>query len=179
MFLIMLPALMLAGTPPTVPSSHYVNQNNVREASDLLEDLRAGALEINDDAAELQQFSSDGNVDWEVHASKLEEIKDQINDMGHSLDTLKAIDQAALPWQRDAVQRTLPLVKTLASNATAAINFVSQNPSYLFSPQYAGFQASLTKQSKQLSDLLRNFQNLAKDVQQEKQIRQELKVSRK
>lgn len=96
LLLVMIPALLAAATPPAISNKSYVNSANVREAMDLLRDVREGALEINDDATAIEQFTSNGNIDWQVHAAKLTGIKDQINDIGRSLDALQAIQAAAL-----------------------------------------------------------------------------------
>ena len=176
LLLVMIPALLAAATAPAISQKSSVNPANAREASDLLRDVRLGALEINDDASEIGQFASDSNIDWQTHAAKLTEIRDQINDMGHSLDVLQAIQAAALPWQRDALERTVPLVRLMAGNVTAAINYLSRNKEYLFNSQYGLYQANLVKQSKELGDMLRDFEELANDQQKDTQIRKKLGI---
>jgi hypothetical protein len=174
---IMVPALLAAGAP-SVSRNARSYPANVQEASALLENLRADAVQINEDAEQLRLSALENTADWETHTAELVSIKDQIGDMGHKLDNLSAIQGAAMPWQRRAFQQALPVVQAMANDAASAIGYVAANPHYLFSPEYLSYQSKLSDESTALGSLLRNYQDQAKARTKDVQLSQAARVSK-
>jgi hypothetical protein len=172
------PVLLAAGAPNFGARKASIYPANVQEASVLLENLRTDALQINDDATELRQSAVADSDGWEIQAAVLQNIKDRINDMGYKLNNLDAIQGAALPWQRQALRRAAPEVQSMAGSTVSAIDYIAQNPHYLFSPEYASLQSELSIQSKQLSDLLGKYQDWSKERAKDVQLSQVQRVSK-
>jgi hypothetical protein len=57
----------------------------------------------------------------------LESVKEHVNNMGRIIDKLTATRSSGSELQEQAVDRILPLLKELAANTTAAINYLNQN----------------------------------------------------
>jgi hypothetical protein len=96
------------------------NEDNA-EVPRLLQEARDHAAELSRDADEMEAMTrTDAN--WESHASMLETIRENVNALTRVTEQLQAKGSAASPWQQQATDRMMPLLKELATNTTAAIN---------------------------------------------------------
>lgn len=107
-----------------------------REASRLLDQIRADAARVQDQAELLPRLSTDTGRTWESHADALMTIRDQVNDMGSRLCRLKSIRTSVLPWQHEAIDRAEAAVRELANNTRQAIDYLNENQSRFFAESY-------------------------------------------
>jgi len=134
---------------------------NVKEASTILNDIRQDALDVNSHAASLQLYTAEGQADWNLHAGKLTDIRLGIDDIGIKLIRLEAILGAAMPWQRQAYQRALSLARVMAANTSSATSFASAAQDYRYSEEYKAYETNLRDESRQLGDLLHEYETAA------------------
>ncbi|PYV53080.1 MAG: hypothetical protein DMG98_22020 [Acidobacteria bacterium] len=92
----------------------------------LLTEAKEKAAVLSQDADQMEAFTR-SNVSWESHATMLEDIKQHINDLGRVTEKLQSERNSASPWQQQAIDRMLPLMRELASNTTAAINHLKEH----------------------------------------------------
>jgi hypothetical protein len=87
----------------------------------------------NTEAAELARDTDEmtsllhNDVSWESHAAMLSRIKDHVNNMGRIVAKLQEERVEASPWQQQAIDRMVPMLKEIAANTTAAIEHLNQN----------------------------------------------------
>ena len=79
---------------------------------------------------------------WQGHAEELDRIKERINTIGKTISKLQNLRSSASPWQREAIDRIMPVAKKLASNTTAAIEHLNKNPLRINEPQYQQYLKS-------------------------------------
>src|SRR5712671_3896647 len=91
------------------------------EVTQLLEDIKVQAADLQRDSDELESFSR-SNVSWESHAAELEAMKERINKIGQTIQKLQNIRGNASPWQQEAIDRIIPVAQKLASNTTGRLN---------------------------------------------------------
>ncbi|HZT33129.1 MAG TPA: hypothetical protein VFA33_24795 [Bryobacteraceae bacterium] len=161
-----LPVISLAGTSgactsaaPTAESSHW---NFQQEASQLLDDIQMDASHAANRADELQSLYQSPTVDWLSHATQLNNVRDEVNDMGNKLCRLETIRRVLPPWQQKAVDDAAPLVRLMADNAQDAITFLNGHQEELWEPVYDKYINNLSTESRQLSRSMRNFEEYAK-----------------
>jgi hypothetical protein len=126
------------------------------EVSRLLQDAKEKAAVLSRDADEMEAVTR-SNVSWESHASMLETMKEDVNDLAHSVERLESMRNAASPWQKQAIDRMIPLMKELATNTTAAINHLNEQRSRPTTPEYAQYLRQNSETAKQLSDMISAF----------------------
>jgi len=126
------------------------------EVTRLLEQARDQAVQLSRDADETESLIRT-NASWESHADKLNAIKDHVNDLGRLVEKLNASRDSASPWQQQAIDRIVPLLKDLAANTTAAINHINQNHTRPTTPDYAEYLRANAETAHQLSDIISNF----------------------
>jgi hypothetical protein len=123
------------------------------EVSRLLEDARDKAAVLSRDADEMEALTR-SDVSWQTHAAMLDIMKEDVNNLAKDVEQLTAARDKASPWQRQAIDRMLPLMRELAANTTAAINHLKEQPSRPTSGDYAQYLRQNAETSRQLSDLV-------------------------
>ncbi len=157
---------------PTPASSTW---NFKQEASTLLQDIQYDAAQVQSQADELRMFARNPMVEWETHAFDLQQASQEIDDIGAKLCRLETIRTVVLPWEKTAIDRSNVLARTMAANTDQAIRFVNTNREHLWSPEYRTLATNLYNESRQLSDVIHNYEHLAQLRTQEMHLRAELR----
>jgi hypothetical protein len=156
------------------------NEENA-EVSRLLSDAREKAAVLSRDADEMEALTR-SDVSWQSHAAMLDTMKEDVNDLAKSVEKLNAARDSASSWQRQAIDRMMPLMKELASNTTAAINHLREQPTRPTSGSYTEYLKQNSETARQLSDMISSFvqfgQTRAKLEKLEKKIEIDNRASR-
>ena len=148
------------------------------EVAALLQQARDQAAALSRDADELEALTR-SNVSWQSHATKLEDMKDHVNAMGRLVPKLVASRDSASPWQQQAVDRMVPLLKELAANTTAAIQHVSQNQERPTSGNYTEYLKENSETAHQLSDMISSFVRYGQTRAKLENLEQKLEIASK
>jgi hypothetical protein len=120
---------LLASMLFLLPVLSVAQNNNTKEENPevtrLLADAREKAAVLSKDADEMEALTR-SDVSWQSHAAMADTMRGDVNELASSVEKLKAARDSASPWQRQAVDRMIPLMKDLAANTTAAINHLNQ-----------------------------------------------------
>ena len=127
-----------------------------KEVSQLLEDIKGQAADLQRDSDELESFTR-SDLSWQSHAEELDRIKERINAIGKTISKLQNLRSNASPWQREAIDRIMPVAKKLASNTTAAIEHLNKNPLRINEPQYQQYLKSNAEAASNLAALVKDF----------------------
>jgi hypothetical protein len=145
-----------------------------REASLTLAGIRADALQAEDHAGQLLAFARNTSVDWQTHGGELEQIREEVNDIGAKLSRLEGMRSAVLPWQREAIERTEVAVREMADNTRQAIGYLKANQGRLWNPVYEHCAANLYNESSSLSRTIGDFEKMARLRREERDLETEL-----
>ena len=96
------------------------------QLTQILGEARVEAGELARDADETESLIR-SDVSWQTHAEMLDRVKEHVNNMAGIIQKLESERSSGSELQEQAVDRTLPLLKELAANTTAAINYLNQN----------------------------------------------------
>jgi hypothetical protein len=121
------------------------------EASQLLKEIRSAAHRLTVNTSNLRSFGP-GGVSWEGHAGELTRVREHVNGVGERIQRLQAIRHAAAPWQQEAIDSVMPLAVTLASRTEAAIQYLNDNRTYLWSEMYQDHLKTLASKAGQLKN---------------------------
>jgi uncharacterized phage infection (PIP) family protein YhgE len=105
------------------------------DVDQLLQQASAQASQLRRDSATLESFTR-SNVSWRSHAAQINTIKTHVNQLGQTLSQLEAARDSAGKSQQAAIDRIRPVLEELASNTTAIIDHLNQNPKRLLDPAY-------------------------------------------
>jgi uncharacterized protein YoxC len=131
-------------------------QEDNKEVSKLLEDIKSQAADLQRDSDELESYTR-SDVSWQSHAEELDQIKERVNAIGKTISRLQALQNSASPWQREAIERIIPVAQKLASNTTAAIEHLRKDPLKIHQPQYQEYVKSNAEAASNLAALIKDF----------------------
>jgi hypothetical protein len=164
MMMLLAPLTMKAETKvcePATQASESRTQNEPREATRLLRDVESDAMQVKDHADELRIFAMNKDLTWHAHASELEQIKEEVNDIGAKICRLEAIRGIATQPEQMAIDRTIAVAREMAANTSGAFNYLNQNIELLRGGRYMQYSGNLSKEGRELSHVIRDAERLS------------------
>ena len=161
---------LLSGLAPAQQN----NEENA-EVSRLLSDAREKAAVLSRDADEMEAMTRSA-VSRESHATMLETMKEDVNNLAKSVEKLNAPRDSASSWQRQAIDRMMPLMKELASNTTAAINHLKEQPTRPIAGSYTEYLKQNAETARELSDMISSFVQYGQTRAKLEKLEQKLEV---
>jgi hypothetical protein len=109
----------------------------------------------------------------------LDRIKDHVNNVARIIDKLTQTRTSGSELQEQAVDRILPLLKELAGNTTAAINYLNQNKSRPISDPYTQYLRENADTAHELSSTVSSLLDYEKTMTRMQQLKNKLELSQK
>lgn len=132
-------ALMLLPTSLMIVNRAMAIQNaENQDVRDLLSLAAQQSASLDYDADQMQSLLHN-DVAWQTHATLLQAVKSNVNQLSRTIAKLEAERSEASTWQQKGVDRVLPLLRELAENTTAAINHLNNNQARPVSGYYADY----------------------------------------
>jgi len=126
------------------------------EITKLLSDAKIEAIELKSDAADVESFTRSSS-NWQSYSTRLEMVKEHINNTGKLLTKLKDAEATGSPWQRTAIKRIEPLLRELADNTTATIKHLDANKDKVHLPEFQDYVKTNYELATDLEALIRQF----------------------
>jgi hypothetical protein len=139
------------------PTAQSYTWNFPSEARGLLGDVLSEARQARNHADNLQRFMSKPSSGWQLQAGELSQIREAVNDMSGKLCRLEAIRRVASPWEQKAIDQAAPLITEMANETRAAIEYLNDNETYLFNPDYTRYGTDLYQRSATLVNSVGEF----------------------
>lgn len=159
--------------PPTAESYTWDFRG---EAAGLLEQVKARAATLSQDAATLESFKRSG-VSWQSHAKQLNRIRGEVNETGKLLCRLQTIRRVTAPWQQQAIDRAVPVAAELASRTESAIEHLNAHAGRLFVPEYQEHVTAIADLASALNGQVGDFLSYADTQQKLDRIEQKLELN--
>jgi NTP pyrophosphatase (non-canonical NTP hydrolase) len=118
-----------------------------------LDAAKSEAAELARDADEMTALIKN-DVSWQSHADALTRIKEHVNNMGKIVAKLQEERDEASPWQQQAIDRMIPMLKEIAANTTAAIEHLNTNQIRPVSGNYKDYLEENANTSHELADMI-------------------------
>ncbi len=168
--------MLLVFSSLTVPAASSNDEN--AEVTRLLADARDKAAVLSKDADDMESLTR-SDVSWQTHADMLNTIKEHVNDLGRIMEKLNAERDSASDWQKQAIDRAMPLLKDLAANTTAAINHLNENQLRPTSGSYTEYLKENTETAHELSDMISSFVRYGDTRAKLDKLEQNLEIARR
>jgi hypothetical protein len=125
-----------------------------QEAQDTLKEMKGIAATAAGEASRLEKLSENSVIDSEVHRDALWSLRRDVNTMGQEIAGLEARRESLEPWEREAVDKVLPLLKEAAASTQSAIEYYNENRNRLWSPEYRALTEKISHDSDQIARTL-------------------------
>jgi predicted transcriptional regulator len=118
-----------------------------------LDAAKAEAAELARDADEMTTLIHN-DLSWQSHAEALNRVKEHVNNLGKVVTKLQEERDEASPWQQQAIDRMIPMLREIASNTTAAVEHLNANHVRPVSGNYKDYLEENAYTSHELADLI-------------------------
>jgi hypothetical protein len=146
------------------------------QLAELLGEARIEAGQLAKDADDTESLIR-SDVSWQTHAEMLEGVKEHMNNMARIIDKLTAARSSGSELQEQAVDRILPLLKELAVNTTAAINYLNQNKTRPLGDPYTQYLKDNAETAHQLAATVSSLFEYEKTMNKMGELKNKLEIS--
>jgi hyperosmotically inducible protein len=158
---------------PTVSTSG----DESKEITNLLAEAKSHAVELKQDALEMESFTR-STLSWGTHAAKITEIRNHVNAMGELASKLNSLKPAASVWQAQAIERIVPVLRELARNVEATIAHLSEEQGrHLQTPEHKEYLGTNAELATKLTELISNYVDYGNTKADLQRLTQKLEVS--
>jgi hypothetical protein len=147
-----------------------------QQLTQLLGEAKEEAAELAKDADEMESLIRT-DVNWQAHAEMLDRVKNHVNNMGRIVAKLGETSSSGSDLQEQAVDRILPLLKELAANTTAAINYLNQNKSRPKTDPYTQYLHDNAETAHQLAATVSSLWEYEKSMTRIAKLKNKLELS--
>jgi len=170
--------LLAAASHPT-PNGRPVSQSQShdfqKEASNLLQQIKADAVTVSKLADELHTYSYQPNeIDFRFQGSLLNDAREQVNQMDEMLTRLRTIRRVTMPWQQKAIDRVTPAMVELTDSTQSATDFLNGHQDYPFSPSYLADSTNMYKEASRIARSVGRFEKYAAADREVRELRPQL-----
>jgi hypothetical protein len=164
-------------TERTMPSQKQSSRADSPEVNELLNQAKAQANQLKIDASDMESFTRT-DVAWETQASKINQIKGDVNAVSRTIAKMRDEEPMASEWQKMAIARTQPLLKELVANTTAVIEHLNKDRGRnLHTEEHKDMLQMNADLSSELSTVINDFINYGNTKNKFYALRQKLEVS--
>jgi hypothetical protein len=146
-----------------------------QQLTQVLGEARDEAAELARDADEMESLIRN-DANREAHAVLLDRVKAHVNNMARIVAKLSETRASGSELQEQAVDRILPLVKELAANTTAAINYLNQNKSRPKTDPYTQYLHDNAETARQLSSTVSSLWEYEKSMTKIEKLKNKLEL---
>lgn len=146
------------------------------QARTMLEQVESlsGSLAVTADGLSMRAKSQ---ADPQSELDALNDIKDDVNQMGRDLRILER-EQAELDkWESDAVDEIMPLMQNVAANTDKAIQTFQSDRNHLWATAFPAETAKVSDDAERVKELVDGHLKLAKVREQEQRLENKLDVN--
>lgn len=133
-----------------------MHHTSTDEARKTLREIEVLAVDVEDQADQLGHISQDQNLSAYSHLTRLNAMKDEVNQMGRELAVLEAERDALPSWEQKAIDDTLPMLKDAAENTGSAIEYFNESRTHLWTPDFRGYANRVYEDSRQIAKSLKS-----------------------
>jgi hypothetical protein len=155
-----------------VSSLSMAQAASATSAKETLKDIQESALAAASEAEHLEQFIANPALSPEAHSGELIALKEEVNRMGRDAGSLEAERDSLAPWEQQALDKTMPLLKETAANTENAIEYFNENRTHLWGDNYREYASNISRNSEQITKTLKDYLKYAKAHDQERRLEQ-------
>jgi hypothetical protein len=160
--------------PPVLRSITHKPAN--AEVAAQLDAAKVEASELARDADDMTALVHN-DTSWQSHADTLNRIADHVNNMGKILEKLQSERDEASPWQQQAIDRMVPLLKDIAANTTAAIEHLNKNQIRPVSGDYKDYLEQNADTAHELADTISAFDKYGRTRAKLEELQDKIEIS--
>lgn len=133
------------------------------------------AVLVDADAETLHSWTM-SQISWELHASKLNSMKEHVNELGKIHQQLGDLRSEGSPWQQEAIDRINPLISDMADQLSATIKHLNDHKNQLQFPAYRDYTHACYDLASRTSSMIRDFAEYAEAKSRSEDLERKLEL---
>ncbi|MEO8658182.1 MAG: hypothetical protein ABI693_06915 [Bryobacteraceae bacterium] len=155
---------------PCAAAKPAVSITAAHEARETLGELKGLASKAAGNAYQLEIYIRDARLGRDSQMFPLVSLKEDVNKMGKDMASLEARRDSLDPWEQQAIDKVLPLLREAAANAERATVYFNENGTHLWGPEYRSSLDKAYRDSDQIANTLKNYLKFEKAHEQEEHL---------
>lgn len=153
----------------------FAQKADSEQINDLLTKAKTYALRAADDSATLESFTR-SSMDFRSHAVKLNQIKENFNEVGKLAKQMSDASSEGSAWQQEAVREIYPVLQSMADNLTSCIEHLNKNQSQVNMPSYQDYVHANYEYASRTSEMINDFVDYQKAKARSLDLEQKLEL---
>jgi hypothetical protein len=141
------------GMPGTITVADLARETAAKKT---LTRAQASAGAVADEADQLRR-GANSMFSLDSHRDKLTALKGKVNRMGQEINSLQAERESLAPWEQQAIDDILPLLRATAENTESAIEYFNEHGDRLWMETYRDYADHIWRGSDQIAKILKNY----------------------
>ena len=159
---------------PGEPTAASYTWDFKAEADQIFKEVQADARDAMDHADTLETYIDDPYLDWYAHAEQLDDLKQDVNDIGARLCRLETIRRAVAPWQQHVIDNIAITERLMADNAQDAIIYGNAHRDTLWTGTYGENLTNLASEAASMKRVAGDAAEYASVANQYRDLKQEV-----
>ena len=162
--------------PVGTPSAASYTWNFKAEATSIFKEVASDAEVARNNADLIDSYERNPLISRELHAERLDDMKNAINDIEDKVCRLETIRRMLAPWQQRVVDQVAQTGRLMVDNAQDAIRLCKDHPSEIEFPVYWHYTRNLFTESTELGKSANDAVKFASVSQEYRSLGHELGV---
>lgn len=141
----------------------------------LLQQTKEHAAKANLYAEELDTYART-QMTWESHATQLNRMKEEVNELGKDVADLSAARAEGSPWQQDAIDKIDPILRNMADHLSSTIRYLGEHQNQVHMPPYRDYARANYEHSQKMLTMIDDYIDYAEAKAQSEALEQKLLV---
>lgn len=171
--------LFAVGLLLSLPTPVLAQNPDSEEITKLLSRAENHALNLETDGDQLVAYTHSPSMSWQSHASRLSEMRNDVNEMGKIVTEMQQLHSQGSPWQQVAIDRIYPLLREMADALTATIKRLNDHPSQVNMPAYQDYVHSQYDVASRTASLVKDLVDYGRSKKNSDTIRMKLELPEK
>ncbi len=147
----------LVALAPQAVAKTATSVSVAQEARETFKQLKSAATSASAEAERLEMLGLNPEISPESHVVPLMDLRRDVNTMGKRIASLEAQRDSLEPWEKEAVDKVLPLLKDAADNTQNAIEYFNGNRAHLWTAEHLNYTANVERDSDGIAKTLKTY----------------------
>jgi len=134
----------------------FSQRGDSEHVTKLLADAKGQAANALEDADLLKTYTR-SKMSLPSHSAQIEKIRGHVNEIGRTVNDLKAARGEASPWQQQAIDRVDPILQEMADTLTATIKHMNDNPTHINMQPYQDYVGATYDLTSRMASIINDF----------------------
>lgn len=143
--------------------------------NELLQQAKEHAATANLNAEKLEGYTR-SRLSWQTHATELNRMKENVNELGKDVADLTAARDEGSPWQQEAIDDIDPLLRNMADHLSSMIQHLNDNQAHIHMQPYIDYAKANYEYSDKMLRMIHDYVDYAQAKAKAAELEQKMQI---